>query len=204
MIYINMKSFFITSTVGRKLIIGLTGLILMLFIGVHMAGNLLLFVSPKAYNLYSHALISNPATIVIEILLLMSFAFHVLWALAITVYNKQKKGVVHKRLSGHWIHKTLWVQGVIIFVFVVLHLVTFKYGTLYEVQYDEVVVRDLFRLVAEVFQKPIYVIWYLLCLVILGFHLSHGLKASIRSLGFYHDRYTPVIDKIGFFMPVWW
>ena len=195
MLWTRLKEFFIHSNVGRKTAVGLTGLVLSLFILTHLLGNFLLFVGPKAYNMYSHALISNPLIYIIEIFLLLSFLFHGLWALAITFANKKKKGVSRDPHTS-FIHKTLWIQGVIVLVFVILHLITFKYGPYYTVEYDGKEVRDLFLLVAEVFQKPIYVIWYIVSLIILSFHLAHGLQASIRSLGFYHELYTPLIRKV--------
>ena len=185
-----MKSFFL-SAIGRKFTIGLTGIILAGFAGVHMMGNLLLFAGPKSYNIYSHTLINHPLTLIIEIALLVSFTIHSLWAVALTLLNRQKKGSANDPTTS-LIHKTLWIQGVIIFVFVILHLITFKYGSVYWVEYDGQRVRDLFQLVAEVFQKPVYTAWYLLCLLILSFHLAHGLKASIRSMGLY----SSVIDKV--------
>ena len=185
-----MKSFFL-SAVGRKFTIGLTGIILAGFAGAHMMGNLLLFAGPKSYNIYSHTLINHPLTLIIEIVLLASFVIHSLWAVTLTLFNRQKKGPADHSAT-QLIHKTLWIQGVIIFVFVILHLITFKYGSVYWVEYDGQRIRDLFQLVAEVFQKPVYTAWYLLCLLILSFHLAHGLKASIRSIGFY----SPLVDKI--------
>ena len=105
--------------------------------------------------------------------------------------KQTKKGAVNDSAT-QLIHKTLWIQGGIILIFVILHLITFKYGSIYWVEYDGQRIRDLFQLVAEVFQKPIYTAWYLFCLLILSFHLAHGLKASIRSVGFY----SPWIDKV--------
>lgn len=190
-----MKSLFLKSTVWRKIFVGLTGLGLALFVFVHMLGNLLLFIGAESYNMYSHNLISHPLTLFIEIGLLAIFSIHVIWASALAIYNKQTKGSsVEKDSANSLIHKTLWIQGVIILTFVVLHLITFKYGTYYTTVYNGQEVRDLFRLVYEVFQKPLYVIWYLFSLSILAFHLNHGLQASLRSLGIYHKS----IQKIGF------
>lgn len=186
MIFKKMKRVFLYSTVEQKFLVGLTGIALSIFILVHMLGNLYLFSSPQDYNMYSHRLINNPFILVFEIFLAGFFIIHIIWALALTYLNKQKKGFVGSPdKTASIIHKTLWAQGLVILIFVILHLITFKYGTYYTVQYDDVKVRDLFRLVAEIFQKPSYVIWYLTCLIILFFHLAHGLKASIQSLGFY-------------------
>ena len=190
-----MKSIFLQSTVWRKVFIGLTGLGLAFFILIHMSGNLLLFVGEKSYNMYSHTLISNPLTLFFEIGLLLTFIIHILWALALAIYNRRTKGPsVEKDSANSLIHKTLWIQGVIILIFVILHLITFKFGTSYTAIYEGQEVRDLFRLVNEVFQKPLYVTWYLFSLLVLSFHLNHGLQASLRSLGFYHK---PYIQRIG-------
>ncbi len=192
-----MKSLFIKINIWRKATIGLTGLGLSVFILAHMLGNLLLFVGEKEYNIYSHKLINNPGIIVIETLLLLVFAIHVIWALALTFFDKQAKGASPQKDSMNTlIQKTLWLQGIVILIFIIIHLITFKYGPYYKAEYDGQTVRNLFRLVSEVFQKPIYIVWYILSLVILSFHLNHGLQASIRSLGFYHEKYTPRIQKI--------
>ena len=80
--------------------------------------------------------------------------------------------------------------GSLILVFIILHIITFKYGTHYDATYGGVVMRDLHRLIIEVFQQTEYVAWYLLCLVLLAFHLSHGFASSFQSLGFRHPKYS--------------
>lgn len=200
MILTGMKSFFISSSIGRKIAVGLTGIFLAFFILAHMAGNLLLFKSAEIYNRYAHSLTSNPIIIPLEVGLAGLFLIHIIWALALALYNRKSKGPV-KDTATSLIHKTLHLQGVVILVFTALHLYTFKYGTIYMAHYlidgQMTEVRDLFSLVAEVFNQHIYVIWYIFSLSILFIHLNHGLQASIRSVGFYHEKYTPLIKKIG-------
>ncbi len=196
MIYKNMKSVFLRTTVWQKVFVGLTGLGLAFFILIHMLGNLLLFVGAESYNMYSYQLINSPVTVFFEIGLLFLFIIHILWALGLTLYNRKRKGPsAVKDSANSLIHKTLWIQGTIILTFVVLHLFTFKYGTHYTIMYEGQEVRDLFRLVKEVFQKPLYVAWYLFSLLILAVHLNHGLQASLKSLGFYQESY---LRKVGF------
>ena len=191
-----MKSIFIQSTVWRKVFVGLTGLGLAVFILIHMLGNLLLFAGEKNYNMYSHTLINSPFILFFEIGLIVIFSVHILWALALAVYNRKRKGTLAEKDSNSLIHKTLWIQGIIILIFVILHLITFKFGAYYTTTYEGQEVRDLFRLVNEVFQKPLYVAWYLFSLLILSFHLNHGLQASLRSLGFYHQTYLQRVGLI--------
>jgi succinate dehydrogenase / fumarate reductase cytochrome b subunit len=87
----------------------------------------------------------------------------------------------------------------VIFVFLIWHLYTFKYGDYYE--YTVVgtgeVIRDLFRLLVEKFSNPTYVVGYSSCLIILGMHLSHGLSSSIRTLGFNHPKYDKKVRCVG-------
>lgn len=182
-----MKSIFIKSSIGRKFLVGVTGIGLALFILMHMLGNLLLFAGEKTYNIYSDTLINNPLLVVFEIGLLLIFVTHILWALFLFINNRFLKGEAKKDSINSLTQKTLWLQGIIILVFVIFHLITFKYGSDYSATYEGQNVRNLFLLVSETFQKPSYVIWYLTCLSILFVHLNHGLQASLRSLGFSHD-----------------
>lgn len=192
---------FFASTIGRKQLVGLTGLGLSLFVLSHMLGNMLIFVSPQLYNEYSHALISNPLIYVAEAGLVLFFGAHLIIALKLTLQNWQARsesyGVSAKGdKATSAVTKTLWAQGLLIFVFVIYHLITFKYGTYYGVNYGQGEIRDLYRLVVEVFQHPGYVIWYFICLLALGFHLSHGLSSSLQTLGLHHPKYHPMIKKM--------
>jgi len=184
---------YLSSTIGRKQLVGITGIGLSLFVLTHMAGNILLFVGAEAYNKYSYALISNPLIYFAEAGLLLLFLIHLGLALKLSVENaraKEKYAVLPSGEKGTSPTKrSLLHQGVIILVFVVLHLITFKFGPEYSVVYDGVAIRDLFRLVVEVFQSPVYTWGYMLAMMVLGFHLSHGLHSSVKTLGFNHPRY---------------
>jgi succinate dehydrogenase / fumarate reductase cytochrome b subunit len=189
---------YLGSSIGRKQLVGVAGLALALFVLIHMAGNMLIFVSDRAYNEYSHALTSNPLIYVAEIGLLAFFSAHVIVALVISVKNRLARPHRYAvSTSGDkrttMVQKTLWFQGLIILIFVILHLITFKYGPHYVVDYGHGEIRDLHRLVVEVFRQPIYVGWYVVCLALLMAHLGHGLGSSFQTLGFYHPRYQPMI-----------
>lgn len=191
-----------SSSVGKKVVIALTGLILSLFVLVHMAGNLLLFVGPEAYNTYSHALISNPFIVPIELGLLLAFVVHVALAVRLTIENRALRPVPYLRPpSGEklssFASRTMIYQGSILLVFTIFHLITFKYGPYYEVSYQGVVMRDIYRLVAEVFTSPAYLMGYVLSMIVLGIHLSHGVSSVFKSWGFSHPRWTKWLEKFG-------
>jgi succinate dehydrogenase / fumarate reductase cytochrome b subunit len=92
--------------------------------------------------------------------------------------------------------RTMAAQGSLILVFIILHITTFKYGQYYETTVNGVQMRDLHRLVVEIFQQPGYVVWYVVCLVLLGFHLSHGVGSIFQSFGLKNDHYGPMIKKL--------
>ena len=194
---------FFSSSIGKKYLIGFTAIFITLFVLTHMLGNMLLFVSPEFYNGYSHKLLSNPVIVLIELFFLALFLTHILYTLRTTIENKIARGArFNLTTSGEkavsFSSKTMVYHGSLVFVFLVLHLITFKYGKVYEATYDGVVMRDLHRLVIEVFKIPSYVVWYLIAVFLLGLHLNHGVQSVFQSLGFNHPRYTPAIQKFGF------
>lgn len=193
---------YFNSTIGQKQLMALSGLVWSGFVLTHMLGNLLIFVSPQKYNEYGHAIVSNPALYLAEAFLVLTLLAHIVKGMMVTVRNRRAKPVsTAVGLSGDknssFAVKTMIYQGVIIAVFVVLHLLTFKFGPHYTVDYGAGEIRDLHRLILEVFQQPVYVIGYFLCMIVLGLHLSHGFYSSIQTLGIHHPRYNPTIKVIG-------
>jgi succinate dehydrogenase / fumarate reductase, cytochrome b subunit len=195
---------YLFSSVGRKYIMALTGLAWSLFVATHMAGNLLLLVGPEAYNKYGHAIISNPLVYVAEAGLVIFLSLHAYTGIALWLKNRNSKPQMYAvkattRVKGASLSsRTMAYSGSITLVFLILHLITFKYGTHYDVSYDGKQIRDLYRLAAEVFQTPAYVAWYSFCLVILGFHLYHGFASSFQTLGLNHPRYNGLVKTFGY------
>ena len=190
-----------SSTIGRKQMIGVTGLGLSLFTFTHMAGNMLILFSAEMYNKYGHALVTNEFIYVAEVGLVAMFLGHMVFALYLSLMNSRARTTRYavfakgpKRTT--WTQRTLWAQGLLILVFLILHLITFKYGHHYTVTYGNLEVRDLHRLVIEVFSQPIYVAWYCFALVVLGFHLSHGVGSAFQTVGINHPRYNGPIKAL--------
>lgn len=189
------------STIGRKQLIGVTGLGLSLFLLVHMAGNMLILAGPEAYNKYAHALITNPFLPIAQGGLIAMFFGHLILAIRLQILNWGARDTRYAVMSNgekgtSMVQRSLWAQGLVILVFVILHLVTFKYGTHYTATYNGVEMRDLHRLVIEVFNEPGYVAWYVVALVILGFHIGHGVGSSFQTLGFRHPRYVCAVKLL--------
>lgn len=198
------RPFFLT-TVGKKYLMAITGLIWAGFVFAHMAGNLLMFVSADMYNTYGHAITSGNFIYIAEAVLIISFIVHVICAISLTIENRKSGGAGRYAMQTNGekaiskASKMMAVQGTIVLFFVISHISTFKYGTYYETTVNGVVMRDLFRLIVEVFQQPGFFAWYLVSLVLLGLHLSHGVGSIFQSLGIRNDKYAPLVCKIRVF-----
>lgn len=199
---------FIMTTIGRKYLMGLSGLVWLGFVFAHMAGNLLMFVGSDAYNKYGHALTSGYFIYAAEAVLIAALVTHVLCAISLVLDNRRARGPQNYEVKSSSAKKASlasnWMaqQGTIILIFIITHLITFKYGAKYETVVDGVVMRDLFKLIVEVFQQPAYVVGYLVCLVLLGLHLSHGVKSVFQSFGLLTPQYQELYHKIGIFYAV--
>lgn len=192
---------YFTSSIGKKQITAVTGLGLLGFTASHLAGNLLLLVGADTFNAYGHALVTNPLIYVAEIGLLAMFLAHIVLAAVLTTQNIQARGKRYyvKRRTGRGetiASMTMPYTGVIILIFVILHLINFKYGVHYETTVDGVVMRDLYRLTVEYFANPLYVAWYVFAMIALGLHTGHGLQSSLQTWGLNHPKYTPAVKAI--------
>ncbi|MGZ3743973.1 MAG: succinate dehydrogenase cytochrome b subunit [Pseudobdellovibrionaceae bacterium] len=194
---------FLRSTIGKKYLMGLAGIVWTGFVLVHMVGNLLIFVSPDAYNAYGHAITSGNIIYIAEAVLILALVIHIGLAFSLTMQNRAARpGVYAKKAKGRksvtLASQTMGIQGSLILTFIVLHIATFKYGTFYRTTVNGVVIRDLYKLMVEVFQQPGYVAWYLVSLIILGFHLSHGVGSVFQSFGWMNGRYQAKLKIISY------
>jgi len=189
-----------SSSVGTKILIGVTGLALFLYLIVHIAGNALVFLGPAIFNEYSHRLLSNPLVPVIEIGLLLIFLVHIYKTVRMFIRSQQARptAYVRKKYAGAPSRKsvassTMIVSGLWLLMFVVIHVRQFKYGA----DYETTGVRDLYRLEMENFANPLLVGFYVLSMVVVGSHLWHGIASAFQSLGADHPRWTPRLLAAG-------
>jgi succinate dehydrogenase / fumarate reductase, cytochrome b subunit len=191
---------FYRSPIGKKLISGVTGLALFTFVLVHMLGNLLLFAGHEAYNAYAYHLESWGIVLyAIEAVLVATVLLHMAVGTEIFIgrlkarpegYGQYQSvgGTTYQSLSS----RSMIVTGAALAVFLVLHLITFKFGTYYPTQFQGEPVRDLARLVVEVFHKLPYTLGYSVVLLGLGLHLRHGVWSAIQSIGALHAGIRPI------------
>jgi succinate dehydrogenase / fumarate reductase cytochrome b subunit len=195
------RSFF-SSSVGSKYLVAFTGLSLVGFLVVHLIGNLMAYASPEAFNHYSDRLIKNPLVIPAELGLLALFLLHAYKAARVFFGARDARpvGYAKQEWAGHtsrksWASSTMIASGIFLLLFVPFHIKTFKFGPHYESA--EPGVRDLYTLVVEVFSSPGYVVFYLVSMVIVGFHLWHGVASAFQSLGIDRSGWAPTLRRIG-------
>ena len=191
-----------SSSVGTKLLIGATGLLLFAYLILHLAGNLAVFAGQDTFNHYAHFLESNPLIVPAEIALLLLFLVHIYKTVTMWTKNQAARpaGYQEKRWAGYKSRKSIasttmiWT-GLVTLAFVVVHVAQIKYGAWYQI--GDPPMRDLYRTEIEVFSSPVWAAFYVLAMVLIGFHLRHGIASAFQSLGASHPVFTRRLVAIG-------
>jgi succinate dehydrogenase / fumarate reductase cytochrome b subunit len=192
---------YLNSSVGKKQVMGVTGLLLCGFTLSHLIGNLLMMVSPEAFNKYAHALISNPLIYVAEAGLGALFLIHLGLAINLTMGNRSARPSryamrVDTGRGASIASSSMPYTGMIILIFLITHIQSFKFGPVYMTSYDGVEIRDLYRTVVEYLANPLAALWYIVAMVSLATHVSHGFWSAFQSLGFNHPGYNCMLKGI--------
>lgn len=183
------------SSIIKKQVMAITGLALCGFLVGHLAGNCLIYIGPEAFNTYAHKLITNPFIYVAEAGLVILFLTHIFLAIGLTIENNRARPVKYymKQPTGKgatFASSTMPYTGLIILVFLILHLINLKYGAVYMITHSGVEMRDLYKLLIEHFSRPVNVLWYVFSMLALGIHVSHGFWSAFQSFGFNHKKYN--------------
>lgn len=196
-----------SSTLGRKLLMALTGIFLILFLVVHLIGNLQLLKDDGgvAFNRYAEFMGHNA---LIQLIAKGNFFFillHIFVSLGLTIRNRGARGpegyAVTSGKSSIWASRNMGILGTLILIFLVIHLKDFwgqsKFGTLQPQSVDGEEYGNLFAVVEEWFHVGWYVALYVFCMGALAFHLWHGFASAFQTLGLRHQKYTPIIKFVG-------
>jgi succinate dehydrogenase / fumarate reductase cytochrome b subunit len=197
----------LNSTLGRKLIMALTGLFLILFLTGHLSGNLLLFKGDggQAFNMYAKFMTTNPAVKLLSYLTYISVIGHIVYSILLSQHNKSARPVSYSTSKGStnsaWSSRNMGILGTIILIFLVVHLQGFwaqmHWGEVPTITYEGEVYKNLFLIVSEAFKQEWLVALYVLSMIFLGFHLSHGFASAFQTFGINHKKYSPAIKAIG-------
>jgi succinate dehydrogenase / fumarate reductase cytochrome b subunit len=188
---------FYYSSIGKKVLMSLTGLFLIIFLTEHLVGNLLLFANDhgKMFEAYGEFLVSNPVIRFIEIFLFLGIFGHAILGIILWVKNRKTRPVKYKyfRLKDNspLASRTTIFTGIIVAIFLYIHLKNFFFPSRFSTEKV-----SSYELVVQAFSDPSYVVFYLVALFVLGYHLRHGFQSAFQTLGLRNKTYTPFLDLI--------
>ncbi len=191
----------LNSSIGKKLVMAVTGIFLILFLIIHLAGNMTLFFGAEAFNSYVHTLEPfKPIIRVIEVVLGLIFFFHIQNGIRLWFANKlarpERYAVNASSKNSTFFSRTMIHSGSIVFIFLVLHLATFWYAFNFS-GHPDTGEFTFFKIVTDWFQNPVYAGFYILAMVLLGFHLNHGFQSAFQTFGWNNSKYFPIVERIG-------
>jgi succinate dehydrogenase / fumarate reductase cytochrome b subunit len=193
---------FTNSSIGKKFVMAITGSFLLVFLIIHLIGNLTLFFGADAFNGYVLALdVVKPVIRVIELVLLAAFVLHIFNGFRLWLENKKARPMTYEVNSSSenssLFSRTMFVTGSIVFIFLVLHLATFFWRFNF---YDPEGLADhhlYFNIVTGFFEMWWYSALYVVAVIFLFLHLNHGFQSAFQTFGWNHKKYTPLIKKLG-------
>lgn len=187
-----------SSTIGKKVIMSLSGLFLIIFLLVHLSVNLTMLVSSDLYNEAAHFMATNPFIKVMEPMLALGFFVHVLYALVLTLHNMKSRPVAYavknESNSSTWSSRNMLVLGAFLLTFMAIHIVNFWWkmkisGEIGSVVVNGVEMHDSFALVTSLFKCWQYVVLYIISFVLLGLHLVHGFWSAFQTIGMNNNKW---------------
>ncbi len=197
----------LSSTLGRKLLMAATGLFLIIFLLVHLIGNLQLLKDDggQAFNIYAQFITTNPIIKTTSYLLYATFIVHIVWALLLTVYNRKARPVGYAKsgasTNSTWSSRNMGFLGTIILIFLIIHLKNFWYemhwGDIGMVTYEGESYKDLYDVVDKSFAEWWLAAIYVVAMLGLMFHLFHGFQSAFQTLGLNHPKYNALIKGVG-------
>lgn len=182
------------ASIGRKFLMSITGLFLVMFIAVHLSINLLLIFddSGELFNQGAHFMATNPLIKIMEPLLGLGFLIHIVWSFFLEYQNWKARPVKYKKqnLSGSstWASRNMLILGAMVLVFLVMHIIDFFWIIKFNPEAVPVVegteMHNTYELVSELFKTNVlYDMVYVLGAILLGFHLTHGFWSAFQTLG---------------------
>ncbi|WP_299581653.1 succinate dehydrogenase cytochrome b subunit [uncultured Sunxiuqinia sp.] len=202
---------FLTTSIGRKFLMSITGLFLMMFIIVHLGINMLLIFddSGDLFNQGAHFMATNPAIKIMEPVLALGFLVHIIWSLVVTIQNMKARPIGYKQLnnskSSTWASRNMFILGSLIFVFLVMHIIQFFWKIkitgdplLAHVMVGGEEMENTYALVAGLFKESlIYSLIYVVGGVLLGLHLAHGFWSAFQTIGFANTIWLKRLQFVG-------
>lgn len=199
------KSGFLYSSIGKKVIMGLTGLFLISFLVVHCFLNSFIFFNDggEMFNEGAHFMATNWLIRAMEFVLMGGLLLHIFQALILTIENKKARPIGYAKYNGaansSWYSRSMGLLGTLLLIFLIIHLAHFWVKSRFTgLPVDEHTGHDnLYIVMVETFRNLWVVIVYCIAMVSLAYHLMHGFQSAFQTLGLNHKKYTPLIKAVG-------
>ncbi len=192
------------SSIGSKVLMAVTGLMLFGFVVGHMLGNLQIFIGQEAVNNYAATLKEMGALLwLARIGLILAVLVHISAAIRLTRGNQKARPITYAHsgtVQATYASRTMMKSGLIVLAFVIYHLLHLTFGVILPEAHsatDSLGRPDVYSMTVLGFQNVLVSLSYIAAMLLLGFHLSHGVSSLFQSLGLNHPRYNPIIQKIG-------
>lgn len=210
-----MNSIF-SSSLGKKLIMSISGLFLMLFLVVHLTTNILLMIGDgQLYNKAAHLLATNPILRIVEYLLAFGFFFHIVYATILTIKNLKARPIGYAKTGSNeitsWSSRNMYILGLTIITFLVLHLINFflkiKFGTgpveMIPIDGGPEHMHNTYQLVSSFFINYWwYNVIYIISAILLGLHLSHGFWSAFQTIGLNNSKWMVRLEYASYIYAV--
>ncbi len=204
-----------TSSIGKKLVMGLTGIFLILFLVVHASINATVFAdlvdtneNGEMFNKAAHFMGSTVLIRIIEIGLFAGILLHILQGYLLTIENKKKRKVgyaVAYKNGSKWYSRSMGLLGTLILLFLILHLYHFWVSARFtgrgleqEITYNGVKMHNMFALMKATFKEWWVLVVYALGCISLCYHLAHGFQSAFKTLGVHNKRYSLMLTSFGY------
>jgi succinate dehydrogenase / fumarate reductase, cytochrome b subunit len=190
----------INSSIGKKFVMAVTGICLILFLAIHLVNNLTLYFGPEIFNKVVKNLDNIKLLVrIIEIILVMAFLFHILNGVKLWIENKRARPIPYtvngsSKNSDVFSRTAIW-SGSIIFIFLVIHLRTFWVS--FNMGHPLALTHNYYEIIVQAFQSPVYSFLYIVAIMFLGFHLKHAFHSAFQTFGWDNDKYLPILMRLG-------
>jgi len=191
------------TTIGRKVLMALSGFFLMFFLLQHLTINMLSVISPEIFNDVSYFMGNNPIIqFLMQPILIFAVIFHFIMGMYLEYKNNKARSIKYAYnkpgQNSNWMSRNMIYSGLVVLAFLVLHFYDFWIPEIVEKYIDgnSQLGKDFHHHVVEKFQDPIKVGLYVFAFISLALHLLHGFQSSFQSVGFNNNKYTPIIKKL--------
>ena len=200
-----MGSYF-SSKIFQKALAALSGGFLVIFLLGHLVGNLQLFIpgelGQKQFNSYALFMTTNPAVIALSYLTYTSIILHSILTLYLVLRSRSARSVRYQVSSGSsnssWASRNMAFLGTMLLIFLIIHLRSFWYEMHFgDIGLDKWGNKDLYTVTVSAFQDILYTAFYVLSMLMLSFHLSHGVSSAFQTLGLSTSKYEKIINFVG-------